>query len=491
MNIQIELDSKQTLYAQILSQIRLLIENGTMPEGFRLPSSRQLAVHLGINRSTVIRVYDELWALGYIESTPGSYTRVRRRKPVTGPAGGSAAADSSGSRLYSGGPPCDITMMDRYAQLMTEADAGIIDFYHLVPDPRLPDPGAMRECFQVALKNEGNHLYCYQNPRGYPPLREAILNHMRLHSVHADDAQILITNGSQHSLSLIFQAFSSRGDVIGIESPTYAMLFPLIRYFGLEVAEVPGGSEGIDVEGIEKLLKERQLKFIYTTPTFHNPTGGTLSQEKREKLLGLCEQFAVILIEDSIEEEMKYFGKTHLPVKSMDQQGHVIYLGSFSKILSPGFRTGWVIAPENCIRRMTAVKTMTDLSSNSLVQVMLYHYLARGHYELHLRRMMRVFRKRMTVALESLRKYIPGHLAEWNEPLGGFLIWLRIKAAVPGDPEAWFLRYGVRITDGRIFYCGAPPEGAVPVRISISKCNAAEIVTGIRRMGEAIAGLPQ
>jgi len=489
MNIQIDKNSQETLYAQLLSQLRRLIETGVMHEGFRLPSSRLLAGHLGINRTTVVRVYDELWALGYIESTPGSYTRVRRRKPVTGSAGDTLSTDSSGNRLYTGGPPCDINMMDRYAQLMTEAATGIIDFYHLVPDTRLPDPKAIRECFQEAMKNEGHHLYCYQHPRGYPPLREALLNHMRLHSVHADDSQILITNGSQHSLSLIFQSFSSRGDVIGIESPTYAMLFPLIRFFGLEVAEVPGGSEGIDVEGIEKILKERQLKFIYSTPTFQNPTGGTLSQEKREKLLGLCEKYAVILIEDSIEEEMKYFGRSHLPVKSMDQHGHVIYLGSFSKILAPGFRTGWVIAPENCIRRMTAVKTMSDLSSNTPSQILLFHYLARGHYELHLRRMMRVFRKRMTVALESLRKYIPGHLAEWDEPLGGFLIWLRIKAPVPDDPEAWFLKYGVRIADGRIFYFSPLPDGPVPIRISISKCNAEEIVTGIRRMGDAIADL--
>ena len=484
MLLHINKSSDRSVFDQLISQIRTLIDEGTIEEGFRMPSTRQLAGSLGVNRTTIVRVYEELWALGYLESNTGSYTRVRRRKEIRQASVVAGTIDDPAMGLFESCNRCPTDRMDRYAQLMTEPLPGVIDFYHLVPDPRLIDRKMMATCFREVLTDTSFNVFGYNHPRGYPPLRQVIKNHMELHSIHASDDNILITNGSQSSLQLIFQSFARPGDTIAIEAPTYAMLFPLVRYYRLNVVEVAATPSGPDLEELRRQAAQGLIRFVYVTPTFQNPTGATMPQQNREELLILCEQHRIILIEDSIEEEMKYFGRVHLPIKSMDRHDHVIYLGSFSKVLAPGLRTAWVIASSDCIRKMTAVKTMTDLTSNTLSQAMLYRFCRLGYYELHLRRMMRIFRRRMKTALKSLKSHMPPGIVRWDEPLGGFLIWLEIHTQPPVDTEGWFQQHGVRITDGSLFYF-TPSEG-FRIRISISKCNDMEIETGIRRIGEAI-----
>jgi len=310
---------------------------------------------------------------------------------------------------------------------------------------------------------------------------------MQLHSISAADENILITNGSQNSLQLIFQEFVNKKDVVAVESPTYSMLIPLIKFLDIKVIEVPFSDDGMDVGFLEKIMKKQRISMIYTMPTFHNPTGITMSQAKREKLLQLCEQNSTIIVEDSFEEEMKYFGKAHLPIKSMDSKGIVIYLSSFSKVMSPGLRTGWIIAHKECIARLTSLKTVLDLSSNSLSQAILFHYCNSGSYELHIRKLMRVFRKRMKTALTSLKKHIPNDKASWVDPLGGFLIWLNIKTNNEINLEDHFLKYGVMVSNGNSLYFN--PKSNNQIRISIAKNNENEIEEGIARIGKGISEL--
>jgi 2-aminoadipate transaminase len=145
---------------------------------------------------------------------------------------------------------------------------------------------------------------------------------------------------------------------------------------------------------------------LFTMPTFHNPTSVTMPQARREELLCLCEKHKIIIVEDSIEEEMKYFGKVHLPIKSIDTHGIVIYLGSFSKILAPGFRLGWIIADKECIQRLTSLKTIFDLSSNTFGQMMLYQFCKGGYYELHIRKFLRAFKRERNAIWRVLRAFL-------------------------------------------------------------------------------------
>jgi DNA-binding transcriptional MocR family regulator len=484
--IDVDKNRTETLFSQIVNELIRLIGNGTLNEGYQLPSSRQLAEKLGVNRSTVVRAYEELWSLGYVESTTGSYTRVRKRKSIVERMQSGENKDSPASKLYSHNDSRGVRHIEGFTRIDAVSEDDCIDFQRLEPDPDLIDSKRISACFREAISDKTFNLFGYCHPRGFAPLRASILQHMRLHSIHAADENIMITNGTQNSLQLIFQAFVSKDDCVIVESPTYSMLIPLIRYHGVKVLEVPLEQDGMDMGALEKIMKKNKVRLVYTMPGFHNPTGITMSQQKRETLLKLCEKHQTILVEDSFEEELKYFGKVHLPIKSMDTRGAVIYLSSFSKVLAPGFRIGWIIADKACINRLSDLKTALDLSSNTISQVMLHNYCKTGDYERHIRKLMRVFRKRMQVALQALKTHIPREIAHWNEPLGGFLIWLRIHHDISKEETVseHIRRFGVQISDGALFFY--TPVNHQYIRISISKCSEAEIEEGIKRLGQAL-----
>lgn len=488
MLLSIDKTSSDTIFEQLVYQIKSLIESGDLHEGFQLPSSRQLAISLGVNRSTVIRAYEELWALGYLESTPGSYTKVRRRKVQNHDAAPIANKTEFWDSLFTSSYTPDANKLNKFSLLVTSDSKSLISFDRLEPDSRLIDERWISSCFRDAMSDPDQRVFAYCHPRGYEPLRQSIISHMRLHGVNTSDENILITNGSQNSLQLIFQAFLSKDDTIAAESPTYSMLIPLIKYYGCKILEIPVTDKGMDIDVLEDYLKDHSVKMIYTMPTFHNPTSVTMPQDRRERLLSVCEKHNVIIVEDSIEEEMKYFGKVHMPIKSIDTHGVVIYLGSFSKILAPGFRIGWIIADKECITRLTALKTIFDLSTNSFSQIMLHRFCKSGYYELHIRKFLRAFKKRMKTALKALKTYMPADKVAWDEPLGGFLIWLKLNIKTKNvDLESHFKKYGVKITDGRAFFY--TPIDEYYIRFSISKCNEEEIEEGVKRMAKAIEDL--
>ncbi len=488
MLLSIDKSRSETVFDQLVSQIQSLIESGDIQEGFLMPSTRQLAITLGINRSTVIRAYEELWALGYIESTSGSYTKVRKRKNIKKEIASLSYKGNFWDDHLTGFYKHNYDKLNKFSHLINAFNTDLISFQRLEPDSRLIDVRLINTCFREAMADSEQNIFGYSHPRGYEPLRQSIISHMRLHGVNAEDENILITNGSQNSLQLIFQAFLTKEDVIAAESPTYSMLIPLIKYYGCKILEIPVNENGMDIEVFRKYLQQYTVKMIYTMPTFHNPTAVTMPQNRREELLSLCEKHKVIIVEDSIEEEMKYFGKVHLPIKSIDTQGMVIYLGSFSKILAPGFRLGWIIADKECIRQLTALKTIFDLSTNTFSQIMIHRFCKSGYYELHIRKVLREFRKRMKVTLKALKTHMPPDKVTWMEPLGGFLIWLKLNIKTNKvDIEEHFQKYGVKVTDGKSFFYS--PTNEYFMRISISKSNELEIEEGIKRMAKAIKAL--
>ncbi len=488
MLLHIDKTSKESIFKQLVDQISKLIDCGDLQAGYQLPSSRELATSLGVNRSTVIRSYEELWALGYLESTPGSYTKVRKRLLNNRKSEEHDLKDVFSDEILNSYYKHDFKRIDEFfSKIGTDPDS-IICFNRLEPDTRLIDNRLINKCYRDALANHKKKIFSYCHPRGYEPLRHSIESHMRLHGVNSNEENILITNGSQNSLQLLFQSFISKNDIVAAESPTYSMLIPLIKYFGCKILEIPVIEDGMDLSVLKDFLNKYPIKMIYTMPTFHNPTSVTMTQAKREELLYLCEKHKIIIVEDSIEEEMKYFGKVHLPIKSIDKHGLVIYLGSFSKILAPGLRLGWIVADKECIRRLTSLKTMFDLSSNTFSQIMLHQFCNNGYYELHIRKLLRVFKSRMKTALKTMRTFFPADKVSWSEPLGGFLIWIKLNIKKEDiNIEEHFKNYGVMITDGNRFFYTSPKQ--CYIRLSISRSNEAEITEGIKRMARAIEDL--
>ncbi|MGD0755855.1 MAG: PLP-dependent aminotransferase family protein [Bacteroidales bacterium] len=487
MLLSINKESRETIVGQLLAQIKSHIDNGTIKAGFRMPSSRELARSVGVNRTTIVHLYEELWAQGYIESTPGSYTYVRKRKPVIYPAAKDESENKKTGVIFLGRPDVNNEMAENFIKSLEKSEDGAIDLRHLIPDTRLLDKRQILNCMREVISDEIPDPFVYIHPRGYPPLREELVNHMKLHNIHTSDKNILITNGSQQSIQLILQVFSKPGDRIVLEAPTYSMLYPLLQFFRLEIIEVPLNQSGMDLNVLKRTIGEKEVRFIYTMPTYQNPAGISMPQAEREDLLRFCGEKNCIIMEDSMEEEMKYFGKAHLPLKSMDNNDLVLYLGTFSKVMAPGLRTGWIIGNHECIRQLTAVKTIFEISSGSLNQIFLQKFLRSGAYELHLRKLMRVYRKRMNIAINSVKKYIPAEKVIWSEPTGGFLIWLKLLSKPIDNIEEYFVRYGVKISDGRNYFRNIQTNNYI--RICISKENESEIEEGIKRIGKAISEL--
>jgi len=458
-------DSQLALHRQVFHQPEDLINSGTIPPGSKLPPTRVLAEKHGLSRATVMRAYEELWALGYTESRPGSYSYVRQKTPNIKMEQRAQQRLIDWQQITSGMSQLLLDDFERTELSSFEQEkTDMIDMHSFNLDGDLYPTDDFRRCLNWVLTEHHEQVFGYGQADGYAPLRSFIATRLQSHGTFISPDEVLITNGTQNSLDLLFRLLTMPGSRIVIERPTYFHLLPLARYYQVELSEIDMEADGLNLSQLEHVLATARPAFIYTMPNFQNPTGITMSQEKREKLLSLCETHRVPIIEDAFEEEMKYFGKVALPIKSMDKNQLVIYLGSFSKVLFPGLRIGWIAADVECIRRLTALKKFSDLSSSYLLQVALHEFCRRKYYDLHLQRMHRVYRKRMQVMVHELRVQISFANVTWNEPLGGYLIWLQLTdTGITEDELMQLLRvHGLRVMPGNR---SQVPGSAFPVGV--------------------------
>ena len=274
---------------------------------------------------------------------------------------------------------------------------------------------------------------------------------------------------------------------MAVEAPTYANIIPIIEFNGLRILGIPMREDGMDLKYLKKTLEREELSFVYTIPNFQNPTGITTSHKRREKLLNICLQHKIPIVEDGFEEDMKYYGKVPLPIKSIDEQNMVIYLGTFSKALFPGLRIGWITADKECIDRITAIKRFSDLTSGNLVQIVLHEFLKKGYYDLQLKRLHRIFRKRMQKALKTMEERFP-RTVSWTRPTGGYTIWVKMPKKLSEERLHEFMsKYSVIVSPGSYYF---PQKMSTEYfRISIARINEEEIKEGITRLGKALPRL--
>ena len=482
--IQLDRNSKMPLFKQVIAQIMSLIGDNVLKPGDRLPSSRRLADSLGVNRTTITKAYDELWAMGYMDSRSGSYSVVRERVPIVDEKKQFSEhfIDWQGiakSEL------ADLMSIVTPHPIMQEMD-GIINFVPLSPDSKLMPVDEFRKCVNEALKKHGSELLQYGDILGYPPLRDFIAQRMRRHGMSVSPDNILMTFGIQNGIELLLKLLVRPGMKIVVESPTYAIILPLLGFYQADVVPVDQTEQGMDLDQLEKILKKETPAFIYTVPNFHNPTGITTSQAHREQMLSLSEAFRVPIVEDGFEEEMKYFGKTVLPIKSMDQHQTVVYLGSFSKVLFSGLRVAWMAADRECIQMLAALKRVGYLSGNILDQAALNQFCRYGYYELHIKRLHKVYRKRMQTALKAARENIPEDVALFTKPLGGYCMWFEARQ-FPGREDEMIRtleNHGVLVSPGSAFFPYKTEKTCF--RISIAHRDEQEIEEGMKRIGQAL-----
>jgi len=488
MLFSVRRESAVPIFKQVCGQVARLVDDGTLPPGSRLPATRALAARLGVNRSTVYRAYQELWALGYLESRPGSYSTVRARVRT---AAVSRLPGRDGPRWDQLCPPRSRRIHEEYATLLRLIPRAVpvraISFAGLSADRELNPDVDLRAAVRSVLLDTGKKLLEYGDPQGYGPLREVIARRMRTHGVSVSAEDILVTSGSQQALDLAVRLLAQPGDTIAVESPTYSMALPLLRFQGLHMAEIPMREDGADLDALEKRLQKSVPAFFYTIPNFQNPTGISTSQAHRERLLAICEERGIPLVEDGFEEEMKYFGKAVLPIKSMDARGLVIYLGTFSKVVFPGLRVGWIAAERDCLQRLLALSRFSQLSGNQLTQAAVACFCADGLYEQHLRRVHRAYRARMSAMLRALEEHLPSRKVTWTRPSGGYTLWVRLEA--DASAEVSLLKclehHGTAVAPGSLFFPGKPR--GLCFRLSVSNLTQDEIHEGCRRLGKALS----
>jgi DNA-binding transcriptional MocR family regulator len=489
MLMHLDRQRKQPLYRQIAAHLRRLIETAVLKPGVKLPATRELAAELGVDRATIVAAYDELLAQGFTTAHVGQGTFVAG--PPSPQDGG--VVETNELAMVSG----EINWQQCFSKAARlsvewrapdfaayEPHGEVISFAGGVPDSSLFPTEAFRRVLTQVLRTEGPALLQYSSARGYPPLRRYLADYLIRKGVIVNEADILIVNGSQQGLDLVARTLLDPGDQVVVEGPSYPGALQIFRSRQAEVLTVPVGEDGIRRDRLEGLINRQSPKCLYVMPTFQNPTGVTISLEGRRELLAMAAKAQVPVIEDDFHNELRYDGAPVTPLRGLDRKGLVIAVGTFSKILFPGLRVGWVVAPPEVMERLVAAKRVSDLHTSALIQAAIYHFCRRRLLDQHMTRMRLEYRRRRDALLQALGRHCAAGVT-WTQPQGGFSLWLTLPPGVHSQsllPEA--ARQGVLYTPGALFY--ADGGGQNQLRLSFSEVPLERIDEGVRRLAKVI-----
>lgn len=328
-------------------------------------------------------------------------------------------------------------------------------------------------------------LLQYGETEGYMPLREEVVKLMATKGVHVPVDDVLITSGSQQGLDLVAKSFINPGDKVVVESPTYLAALQTFRMYGAEFIEAPVDADGVIAEELDKILSnEPGVKLIYMIPSFQNPSGRSISTERRKAIMEVVQKYDVILIEDAPYEDLKYTDEVYPSMKSMDTTGQVLYFGSFSKVITPGFRLGYSVAAEPILSRMIIGKQSCDLNCSVFTQAILAEYLKRGLLPEHLEKINAEYKAKRDLMLATLEETMPEGVT-WTHPEGGLFLWLELPMHMStNDMFLSAVEKKVAYVAGDSFYAAGEPHNAM--RINFSNATPENIVKGIKILAEVI-----
>lgn len=486
MRIPLDRQNKEPLYQQIAHFLRQGILSGSLAPATRLPASRQLAVDLGVNRITVENAFSELEAEGLVFSRVGSGTYVLPPNPL--PSSPRSQAGNPWPLWQHSLPPGQPEMRPvGAAELLKDCGhPNPINFAGGDSDSRQFPAEEFRKTIQRIMRRDGIAALDYGEASGYAPLREGIVHILASQGVQVQPGNILITAGSQQAISLVSQALLKQGDVVLVESPTYSLAMELFHLLGVKIVGVPVDGQGMQVDKLEKLLQQHHPQLIYTIPNFHNPTGTCLNGARRRQLIVLAERYNIPILEDDFVGDLRYEGRAQPSLKALDPGGQVIYISTFSKMLMPGLRVGFLVAEGPIFNHLLRIKSHSDLATSTLIQRALEAYVTVGRYQAYLRRSCQVFRKRRDAMLAAMLRYLPATIS-YDLPQGGLFLWVRLPDDVPAEELlVQACRQGVAFAPGSLFF---PDEGTGGqwIRLNFVAQPVDVIDEGMMRLGRAFA----
>jgi 2-aminoadipate transaminase len=371
-------------------------------------------------------------------------------------------------------------------------DPEVISFAGGMPAPEaFPIKEFTAACNRV-LETQSSQALQYGSTDGYLPLRDMIAKQSKRYGIEVTPENILITSGSQQALDLLGKIFINPGDHVVVENPTYVGALQALNAYGAEYIPVPTDDEGMITSELENSLRSSP-KFIYVLPNFQNPTGVTLSFERRLQLIELSEKYGVPIIEDDPYGQLRFEGENLPAIEVLDSQtraqgacysGNVIYTSTFSKTLSPGIRLAWVIAPPEVIQKLIMAKQGTDLHTATFNQMIAYEVGKDGFINEHVKYIRKIYKERRDVMLETLEEHMPEGV-KWTHPQGGLFLWITLPEFIDSRElltEA--LKFKVAFVPGSSFF----PDGSHPntMRLNFSYANTDKINEGIGRLANAI-----
>ncbi len=480
-DIEVDRDAGLPPFLQIARSLIADIQRGRLRPGDRLPGSRRLAASVRVHRNTVLAALAELIAEGWIETTPGRGTFVTRAMPD---ARGRPFSRRLGIRAH---------VSTRVAFTLSEPPAayrppifprGTLNLSSGAPDVRLVPARAIGRAYRSVLALKGAEVLGYGDPEGHPALRSALASMLastRGLPVGPDD--VLVTRGSQMALTLVARALLSPGDVVAVEQFGYRPAWEAFRAAGATVVPVAIDGDGIDLDALRRLVTRTTLRAVYVTPHHQYPTTVTLKAARRMALVALARDQRLAIIEDDYDHEFHFDGRPVLPIASADHFGVVVYIGTLSKVLAPGLRIGYIVAPPAVLRSAAAIRSLLDIQGDLATEAAIATLIEDGEVQRHVARVRRVYANRREVLATSLRRAF-GDGVEFTLAGGGMALWVRIRLAV--DVDDWA---GRSVERGVSWYAGrryAFDGRSKPfARFSFAWLNERELPEAVKRMAAA------
>ena len=370
---------------------------------------------------------------------------------------------------------------------------GIISFAGGFPDPALFDVEGIKEASNAVLTNTPGPVLQYGATEGYGPLRESISAFMANKGATVSPEGLIVTTGSQQGLDLIGKTLINPGDKVIVEAPTFLATIQCFRLYGAHLIGAPIDADGVDVDQLEKLIDEHKPKLVYLIPTFGNPSGATLSLARRKRILEIAVRTQTLIVEDDPYGELYFDQAPPLSLLALSDtvpgsRDWLAHCGSFSKILSPGLRVGWMIAPPALLANATMCKQFSDAHTSNLTQAICAHYLTLNRLDSTLAVVRKTYAERARVMAESLRREL-GDAVSFNQPQGGMFFWAKLtgangKSALAPEFAKRAIEQGVAFVPGAPFFATNPDLATF--RLSFATVGLEKIEEGIARLGQAV-----
>lgn len=471
-----KLNQGRPVYIQLKEYLKRMITNGHLLENQKLPSTRELSVSLAISRNTVLTAYADLEQEGLIYAVKGKGNFVK-------------SVETSKT------PSIEVNWQEKMSEQALLAENldlikhgvrrrnQMISFNSIAPDEKLFDVENFKRAFLNRMAIEGDIVLNYGYAKGYKPLIEFLLHYMEVKGVDIKDKDILITNGFTEGLDIILSSLNKKNGRIICENPTHHSALKLFRMHGYDIDGIDMEDDGMDISMLQSLLTKNNYDFAYLIPSYHNPTGIVTSSEKRKKMMKLFSAYQVPIVEDGFNEELRYSGAHLAPLAAFAGSGNnVIYTSSFSKILFPGLRVGWVLADKDLIYYLESMKRARTIHTSTLDQAVLYQYLHDGYFEKYIKKARSVYKKKYELALTSSKRYIPMKRITGD---GGLHLFIELDDKIDArELLNKCSQKGVFFSLGNDFY--TDDNGKHTLRLGFSRLKEEEISSGIKLIGQTI-----